>query len=308
MAYVGGAGVTKRGDPYVVCRDLFKIYKRAELEVVALRGLNLTVRQGEIVAIVGASGSGKSTLLNILAGLDRPSAGEVWVGRRDLLNVSEQSLVGYRRQDVGFVWQATTRNLLPYLKVSENIGLPMALAGRPGKLRQQWSQELMAALGIDDKADRLPHQLSGGEQQRAAIGVALSNQPGLLLADEPTGELDAATAIQVFEMFRTLNRDFGVTVIIVSHYPGVSQFVDRVVHIRDGRISSETLSVPSYQRGDSPTEEEFLVVDDAGRVQLPQEYASQFGRRGLARLEIENGRVTLRPSDGSPASGQRLEE
>ena len=308
MAYAGGAGVTKRGDPYVVCRDLFKIYKRAELEVVALRGLNLTVRQGEIVAIVGASGSGKSTLLNILAGLDRPSAGEVWVGRRDLLNVSEQSLVGYRRQDVGFVWQATTRNLLPYLKVSENIGLPMALAGRPGKLRQQWSQELMAALGIDDKADRLPHQLSGGEQQRAAIGVALSNQPGLLLADEPTGELDAATAIQVFEMFRTLNRDFGVTVIIVSHYPGVSQFVDRVVHIRDGRISSETLSVPSYQRGDSPTEEEFLVVDDAGRVQLPQEYASQFGRRGLARLEIENGRVTLRPSDGSPASGQRLEE
>ncbi len=308
MAYAGGAGVTKRGDPYVVCRDLFKIYKRAELEVVALRGLNLTVRQGEIVAIVGASGSGKSTLLNILAGLDRPSAGEVWVGRRDLLNVSEQSLVGYRRQDVGFVWQATTRNLLPYLKVSENIGLPMALAGRPGKLRQQWSQELMAALGIDDKADRLPHQLSGGEQQRAAIGVALSNQPGLLLADEPTGELDAATAIQVFEMFRTLNRDFGVTVIIVSHYPGVSQFVDRVVHIRDGRISSETLSVPSYQRGDSPTEEEFLVVDDAGRVQLPQEYASQFGRRGLARLEIENGRVTLRPSDGSPDSGQRLEE
>ena len=308
MAYAGGAGVTKRGDPYVVCRDLFKIYKRAELEVVALRGLNLTVRQGEIVAIVGASGSGKSTLLNILAGLDRPSAGEVWVGRRDLLNVSEQSLVGYRRQDVGFVWQATTRNLLPYLKVSENIGLPMALAGRPGKLRQQWSQELMAALGIDDKADRLPHQLSGGEQQRAAIGVALSNQPGLLLADEPTGELDAATAIQVFEMFRTLNRDFGVTVIIVSHYPGVSQFVDRVVHIRDGRISSETLSVPSYQRGDSPTEEEFLVVDDAGRVQLPQEYASQFGRRGLARLEIENGRVTLRPSDGSPDSSQRLEE
>ena len=292
-----GTNTTSRGDPYVVCRDLFKIYKRADLEVVALRGLNLTVRQGELVAIVGASGSGKSTLLNILAGLDRPSAGEVWVGQRDLLNVSEQSLVEYRRGDVGFVWQATTRNLLPYLKVSENIGLPMALAGRPGKLRREWSQELMVALGIDDKAGRLPHQLSGGEQQRAAIGVALSNQPGLLLADEPTGELDTATATQVFEMLRTLNRDFGVTVIIVSHYPGVSQFVDRVVHIRDGRISSETMSVATYQRDESRNEQEFLVVDEAGRLQLPQEYAAQFGRRGLARLEFEDGRVTLRPSD-----------
>ena len=312
-AYTGGTVATERGNPYVVCQDLFKIYKRADLEVVALRGLNLTVRQGELVAIVGASGSGKSTLLNILAGLDRPSAGEVWVGQRDLLNVSEQSLVDYRRRDVGFVWQATTRNLLPYLKVSENIRLPMALAGRPGKLRREWSRELMAALGIDDKADRLPHQLSGGEQQRAAIGVALSNQPGLLLADEPTGELDTATAIQVFDMFRTLNRDLGVTVVIVSHYPGVSQFVDRVVHIRDGRISSETMSVASYQRDGSRNEEEYLIIDEAGRLQLPQEFAARFhfepGRqRGLARLEIEDGRVTLKPSDGSPAPGQRVEE
>ena len=291
---------TNRGDPFVVCRDLFKIYKRADLEVVALRGLNLTVRQGEIVAIVGASGSGKSTLLNILAGLDRPSAGEVWVGQRDLLNVSELSLVEYRRHDVGFVWQATTRNLLPYLKASENIRLPMALAGKPRKHRLAWSGELLSALGISELGNRLPHELSGGEQQRAAIGVALANQPGLLLADEPTGELDTATATQVFEMLRTLNRDFGVTVIIVSHYPGVSQFVDRVVHIRDGRISSETMSTPTYQRDGASNEEEFLVVDEAGRLQLPQEYAAQFGGRGLARLEIEDGRVTLRPSDGGP--------
>ena len=292
----------------MVCRDLFKIYKRADLEVVALRGLNLTVRQGELVAIVGASGSGKSTLLNILAGLDRPSAGEVWVGQRDLLNVSEQSLVDYRRQDVGFVWQATTRNLLPYLKASENIGLPMALAGQPGRLRRQWSGELMKALDIGDKAGRLPHELSGGEQQRVAVGVALANQPGLLLADEPTGELDTATAIQVFEMLRTLNRDFGVTVIIVTHYPGVSQFVDRVVHIRDGRISSETVSAASYQRDGSRNEEEFLVVDDAGRLQLPQELAAHFSRRGLARLELEDGRVTLMPPEGSPAADQRAQE
>ncbi len=302
------APTTEAGEPFVVCRDLFKIYKRADLEVVALRGLNLTVRQGELIAIVGASGSGKSTLLNILAGLDRPSAGEVWVGRRDLLNVSEQTLVQYRRQDVGFVWQATARNLLPYLNVEENIGLPMALAGRPGRLKRAWSVQLMTALGISDQAGRLPHQLSGGEQQLAAMGVALANQPGLLLADEPTGELDTATAIRVFEMLRTLNRSFGVTVIIVSHYPGVSQFVDRVVHIRDGRISSETVSAASYQRDGSRTEEEFLVVDEAGRLQLPQEFADRFSRRGLARLDFEDGYVTLRPSEGSPGQGQRAQE
>ncbi len=293
---------------FVVCRDLFKIYKRADLEVVALRGLNLTVEQGELVAIVGASGSGKSTLLNILAGLDRPSAGQVSVGERDLLNISGGDLVKYRREDVGFVWQATGRNLLPYLNVAENIELPMALSGRPGRHRRAWSGELMAALGISDKTSRMPHQLSGGEQQRAAIGVALANQPPMLLADEPTGELDTATATQVFEMLRMLNSSFGVTVVIVSHYPGVSQFVDRVVNIRDGRISSETFSTASYQRDGSRHEEEYLVVDDAGRLQLPQEYVSRFRRRGLARVDLEEGLVTLRPPDTESRSAREDQE
>ena len=287
----------------MACQDLFKIYKRADLEVVALRGLHLSVEPGELMAIVGASGSGKSTLLNILAGLDRPSAGQVRVGQRDLLNISDQNLVHYRRQDVGFVWQATGRNLLPYLSVADNIELPMALAGRPGRHRRAWARELLEALSIGDKADRMPNELSGGEQQRAAIGVALANQPPLLLADEPTGELDTATAIQVFDMLRALNRSYGVTVIIVTHYPGVSQFVDRVVHIRDGRIGSETLSTASYQRDGSRTEDEFIVVDQAGRLQLPQEYAERLflsmgSRRGLARLDLEDGRITLRPAEG----------
>jgi ABC-type lipoprotein export system ATPase subunit len=203
---------------------------------------------------------------------------------------------------VGFVWQATGRNLLPYLSVADNVELPMALAGRPGRHRHAWARELLEALSIGDKAGRMPTELSGGEQQRAAIGVALANQPSMLLADEPTGELDTATAIQVFEMLRTLNRSFGVTVIIVSHYPGVSQFVDRVVHIRDGRISSETISVASYQRDGARTEDDFLVVDEAGRLQLPQEYAERF-RRGLARLDMEDGRVTLRPTEGDSGRG-----
>ena len=295
------------GEPFVVCRDLFKIYKRAELEVVALRGLDLTVNAGELIAIVGASGSGKSTLLNILAGLDRPSAGQVYVGQRDLLDISEAGLVDYRRMDVGFVWQATSRNLVPYLTVADNVELPMALAGQPARMRRAWSRELMEALGIGEKANRVPHQLSGGEQQRAAIGVSLANQPPLLLADEPTGELDTANAVQVFEMLRTLNRSFGVTVIIVSHYPGVAQYVDRVVHIRDGRISSETISSASYQRDGARREDEFLVVDEAGRLQLPQEYAGRFRGRGLARIDLQDGRITLRPPDGDVRDGSDAE-
>ena len=289
--------------PFILCRDLFKIYKRADLEVVALRGLDLTIQQGELVAIVGASGSGKSTLLNILAGLDRPSAGQVQVGQRDLLDISEQGLVEYRRKDVGFVWQATARNLLPYLSIADNIELPMALAGQPGGRRRGWAVTLLEALGVGDKADRMPHQLSGGEQQRAAIGVALANQPPLLLADEPTGELDTANAVLVFEMLRTLNRNFGVTVIIVTHYPAVSQYVDRVVHIRDGRISSETVSAASYRPDGARTEDEFLVVDEAGRLQLPEEYAHRFRRRGLARIGLEDGRITLLPPDGQDHNG-----
>lgn len=308
LAQYRGAPVSGSSEAFVACRDLFKIYKRADLEVVALRGLNLAVTRGELVAIVGASGSGKSTLLNILAGLDRPSAGAVWVGQRDLLNISDGNLVQYRRSDVGFVWQATARNLLPYLSVAENMDLPMALAGQPRSLRRAWSAQLMAALGIGEKSGRLPQQLSGGEQQLAAIGVALANQPPLLLADEPTGELDTATAIQVFEMLRTLNRDFGVTVIIVSHYPGVSQFVDRVVHIRDGRISSETIATATYRRDTPRAEEEFLVVDEAGRLQLPQEVAERFIGRGLARLDFNDGDVTLRPGENRAGPSRRAQE
>ena len=184
MNQPGGQSVGMDADSvYVHCQDLFKIYKRADLEVVALRGVDLEVRLGEIVAIIGASGSGKSTLLNILAGLDRPSAGQVRVGARDLLNISDRELVAYRRRDVGFVWQSTSRNLVSYLSVRENVELPMAIAGTKSNGRQDWTMELLASLDLTDKARRLPHQLSGGEQQRAAIGVALANQP----AAHPSG-------------------------------------------------------------------------------------------------------------------------
>ena len=285
---------------YIDCRDLFKIYKRADLEVVALRGLDLSVESGELIAVIGASGSGKSTLLNILAGLDRPSAGQVLVGTRDLLDVSDSDLVMYRRSEVGFVWQATARNLVPYLSVSDNIELPMALTGLSSKSRRAWSEELLESLGMIDKAKRLPYQLSGGEQQRAAIAVGLANKPPLLLADEPTGELDTENADAIFEMIRGLNRSYGVTVVTVTHYAGVSKFVDRVVHIRDGRIGSETFSRPDYRRDGGTVEEEYVVVDAAGRLQLPHDLAERFRRGGLAKIQSDDRQITIDPPGANP--------
>ena len=288
---------------HIECSDLFKIFKRAELEVVALRGVDLEVNAGELIAVIGASGSGKSTLLNILAGLDRPSAGQVRVGSRDFLNISDRDLVIYRRLEVGFVWQATSRNLVPYLNVRDNVGLPMAMAGVKADRRKDWTAELLSSLNLEDKADRLPHQLSGGEQQRVAIGVALANKPPLILADEPTGELDTESAIQVFELLRSLNQNYQVTVMIVTHYPGVAQYVDRVVHIRDGRISSESFARPTFQRSGDLLEDEYLVVDRAGRLQLPEEHAEKFRQGRLGKVEGEGDQVTIKPVRGPAQPG-----
>lgn len=282
--------------PYIECLDLFKIYKRAELEVVALRGVDLEVEAAEMIAIVGASGSGKSTLLNVLSGLDRPSAGQVQVGGRDLLNMSDRDLMLYRRQDVGFVWQATARNLLPYLTVRENMELPMAIAGLNVGRRRSRSLDLLAALDMQEKSGRLPYQLSGGEQQRVAVGVAMANRPPLLLADEPTGELDTQTGAGVFELLRNINGTYGVTVVVVTHYPGVAQYVDRVVHIRDGRMSSESFLQPTFQRSGGTLQQEYLVVDRAGRLQLPQEYLEKLQLQGLAKADIDGDQVIIKPA------------
>ncbi len=290
--------------PYVACRDLFKIFKLADLEVVALRGVDLEIAPGEVMAIVGASGSGKTTLLNILAGLEPPSAGQVRVGGRDLLNISDRELVLYRRQDVGFVWQSTSRNLVPYLNVRDNIELPLAIARVNRAGRRQRSEELLAALRIEDKARRFPAQLSGGEQQRVAIGVALANQPPLLLADEPTGELDTQMAGEIFELLQEVNRVFGVTVVVVTHYSGVAQYTNRVIQIRDGRISAESFMQSTFRRSGDTVQREYLVVDRVGRLQLPHEYVEQLRRSGLSGLataDLAEGQVTIKPA-GNPAA------
>ena len=290
-------------EPYIECRDLFKIFKKADLEVVALRGVDMEVEPGEMVAIVGASGSGKSTLLNILSGLDRPSAGQVRVGRRDLLNISDQELVEYRRLEVGFVWQATARNLVPYLTARENIELPQAIAGKDKAVRRARSLDLLSVLDMEDKADRRIHQLSGGEQQRLAIAIGMANNPPLLLADEPTGELDTQMASQVFRLLREINRIYRVTVVVVTHHPGVAEHMDRVLHIRDGRISSES-RLEEARGHETGLPEEYLVVDSVGRLQLPQEYVERLHIQGLAKADIAGGQVNIKPASRSHRSGR----
>ena len=287
-------------EPYVLCQDLFKIYKIADLEVVALRGLDLAVDEGEVVAIVGASGSGKSTLLNILAGYDAPSAGGVFVGGKDLLRMGASEIEEYRRNDVGFIWQQTSRNLFPYLTTLENVTLPMMLTSTPGGDRLEWAEELLSLVGLSHRLGHTPEKLSGGEQQRVAIAVALANKPPLLLADEPTGELDDTTAAEILDLFGTVNKEMGATILIVTHDPDIAHKVGRVVMIRDGKMSTEIRRKVTFQRisGEVETDqplEEFVLVDGNGRVQIPRELLERMNIGEKARVQIEEGRVTIRP-------------
>lgn len=290
-------------EPFIVCDNLVKIYKVANLEVVALQGLDLIVRRGELLGMVGASGSGKSTLMNILGGLDRPSAGRVWVDGYDLLKMSDIALDGYRRAKVGFIWQQGARNLVPYLNALENVMLPMTLAGRTGRKKRQRAEELLSAVGLAERRRHHLQQMSGGEQQRVAIAVALANNPTLLLADEPTGEVDSATALTIYQTFRDLNEQYGLTTLIVSHDPSIAHHVHRVVAIRDGRTSSETVRQGATESANGPVRdapqapvfEELVVVDSAGRLQVPKEYLHQLGVKGRVRLELRDDEIAIRP-------------
>jgi ABC-type lipoprotein export system ATPase subunit len=279
----------------IVCDNLVRIYKVAELEVVALQGLDLLVNAGEVIAIVGASGSGKSTLMNILGGVDVPSAGRALVAGHDLTRMGARERTRYRRRVVGFVWQQTSRNLLPYLSAAENVELPMTLDGRAG--RRQRALDLLDLVGLKDRAGRLPERLSGGEQQRVAIAVALANRPAILLADEPTGELDSGTSAEVFALLRRVNAELGTTIVIVTHDPLVSEQVQRTVAIRDGRTSTETLRrTEQTDEGDHRViAEEFAVLDRAGRLQLPRAHIEALELERRVRLRLEEDHVGIWP-------------
>ena len=300
-------------EPDILCSDVVRIFSASGIEVQALQGLNLRVDPGEIVAVIGASGSGKSTLLTILSGLDKPTAGSARVAGHDLVAMGARERVEFQRHSVGFVWQQTARNLLPYLTAAENIAAVMTVARTYGaKERATRTAELLELLAIGDVRDARPAEMSGGQQQRVAIAVAIANEPKVLLADEPTGELDEAASVEVLAAMRAVNEERGVTTLIVTHDPSVSSHVRRTVQIRDGRTSTEVLR--STQINDEGEEhlvaEEFAVLDRVGRLQLPAAFTTTLGLKDRVRLGLEDDHVSVRrdsSSDAAPA-GASAEE
>lgn len=295
----------------IVCDGLVKIYKTKEVEVMALQGLDLTIKRGELMSVIGKSGSGKSTLMNIIGGLERPSAGRIIVNGKTLSEFSEKEMVGYRKRTIGFVWQKSARNLFPYLTSLENIEAPMNFEGmKPAKKREK-ALQLLDMVGMSHKKDSYPNQMSGGEQQRIAIAVALANTPEILLADEPTGAVDTKTSNMIQDLFRKLNRELGITIIIVTHDMKLANKVDRVVMISDGKISTEKIMKEKYreqidQLSDGEvsidSHEEYSVMDKAHRVQLSEDILGAAGiDSNKLRISVENGKVVI---VGENAGGQ----
>lgn len=292
-------------DVMIECDGLVKIYKTKDLEVLALQGLDLTVKKGELMAIIGNSGSGKSTFLNMIGGLDRPSAGKLYVDGKNLFQMTEDELVEYKKSTVGFVWQNNARNLLPYLSAWENVMTPMLFSNDnlTENDKKKRAEELLDLVGLLHRKDNKLSQLSGGEQQRVAIAIALANNPKLLLADEPTGAVDRRTADAILDMFRKLNEQLGITIVIVTHDKELASKVNRVISIRDGKTSSERIMKSEYKQRledisidwvEEEAQEEFAVLDRAGRVQIPSELLKEMGMKGnKVKLEYVDGKIVI---------------
>lgn len=299
----------------IECENLVKIYKTEDIEVLALQGLELTVEKGELMAIIGNSGSGKSTFLNMIGGLDRPSAGRLIVDGKNLFKMTEAELVEYKRDTVGFVWQNNARNLMPYLTAVENLQMPMMFGNQ--KRQKERAVELLELVGMGHRKNSKLNALSGGEQQRVAIAIALANNPKLLLADEPTGSVDVKTSNYLLDIFRKLNEELGLTIVIVTHDRLLSKKVNRVVSIRDGKTSSEMIMRQSYREqmsqlgglaDDVMTQEEFTVMDRANRLQIPAHMLQEIGAKGnKVKLEVVDGRIVIAAQD-EPKEEKETEE
>lgn len=266
-------------DVMVRCDNVIKIHKQGALEVVALQGLDLEVHRGEFVAVVGRSGSGKSSLLQVIGGMDKPSAGKVEVAGMDLTSPLGTDILTHFRRNVGFLWQDFTRNLVPYLKALQNVELPMLLAGVPGERRRKRARALLEVTDLRNRTFAKVDVMSGGEQQRLALCVALSLGPRLLLADEPTGELDTERSLQVYELLRRLCNEGGLTVIAVTHDVALAKRADRVLHLRDGQFHTE-------RRGRFPRPVE---ISRDGVVTLPRELIAEamLGTSAIAEVVDE---------------------
>ena len=301
----------------VICDNLVKLYKTRDLEVVALQGLDLTVTRGEMMALIGNSGSGKSTLMNILGGLDKPSAGSAFVDGIDLNTLTGEKLRRYQMTTVGFMWQNTARNLIPYLSGLENVKIPMSFFKKKDPAYAKW---LLEFVGLKERMHQKLFELSGGEQQRIAMAIALANKPKLLLADEPTGAMDTKTTAVLLELLKKISREMGVTIVIVTHDRQVSSFVDRVVAISDGRTSSEFIRrrydielqdlENTLETEIEETHDEYAVIDRVGRVQIPADYTKAMGIHGKDHVKItyENDTVVIRPSNDKPKSETKSAE
>lgn len=291
-------------DAMIFCEELVKIYMADGRKVMALQGLDLTVKRGEMLAIIGKSGSGKSSLLNMIGGLDTPTAGKLFVDGHNMAVLNEKEKIAYRSCKVGFVWQKSARNLLPFLTVLQNVEIPMLYAGKKKRDSRRHAMDLLGAVGMAEHGEKLPLQLSGGQQQRVAIATALANEPKLLLADEPTGAVDTKTSDEIFQLFHRLNRSMGVTILIVTHDRSIAQKVDRTVMISDGKISTETLRKKAEMQmerkqkigfTDSLCQEEYSVLDKAHRLQLTEDILEQAGiRTNKVKVEVVDGKVILR--------------
>ena len=309
--------------PYIKCDSLVRIFKSEGIEVMALQGLDLEIEKGELMAIIGKSGSGKSTLLNLLGCLDKPSAGYVAYDGVNVGELSDKELAKFRNDHIGFVWQKNTDNLLNYLTVAENIEMPLLFSKLSKKEKREKTRKILAAVGLSDKENNFPTQLSGGEQQRVAIATALINEPELLLMDEPTGAVDKKTSIMLQDLFREINKTIGVTIIIVTHDISLADRVDRVVMISDGKISSERILKEEYRKrieageslmkegqeikasgglsagmgvasSEEDSHEEFSILDKAGRVRLSAEMREIVGiDSNRVKIDVVDGKIVI---------------
>lgn len=283
----------------ICCDGLVKMYLSDGLKVMALQGLDLEIKRGELLAIIGKSGSGKSTLLNMIGGLETPTAGRLLFDGRDLSLLREKEMVYYRKHTIGFVWQKSARNLLPYMTVLENVEVPMYFEKGKEKKRRERAKMLLEEVGMLSHADKFPLQLSGGEQQRVAIAVALANAPEILLADEPTGAVDTKTSEQIFRLFGKLNRDLGITILIVTHDISLADKVNRVIMISDGKISTEKIRRDISHTWNGETKgvhEEYVILDKAHRLQLSEEVLEKVGiSTNKVCVAVEDGKVVITP-------------
>lgn len=274
--------------PYIECKQVVKVYKVGDHELVSLKGIDFSMEQGELVAIIGPSGAGKSTLLNLLGGLDRPTAGQLYVDGHNLLNFKPPELAHYRLHRVGFIWQQVERNLFAHRNAIRNVTLPMMMAGLAPWKRHGQARALLESVGMNEHLRKHPGQLSGGQQQRVAIAVALANNPPLLLADEPTGSLDRETSRQVMLLLNDLRQKFNLTVLMVTHDMEIAEYADRVLTLRDGALGQDL---------SGGSEEAALNLDGEGRIQLPQEVRSTLTQAARISVEVRPEGVLLRPEN-----------